>query len=89
MRIDLLLNKLCLVKTRSNAKKACDNNLVELNGAKVKASQKVHSGDDLSFTLFGVRTSLKIIEIPAGNVSKKNATQFYEITERDRIDGTA
>ncbi|MDX9869750.1 MAG: S4 domain-containing protein, partial [Candidatus Cloacimonadales bacterium] len=38
MRIDLIMNKLCLVKTRSIAKKACDNNAVRVNGKIAKAS---------------------------------------------------
>ncbi|HPV14900.1 MAG TPA: S4 domain-containing protein, partial [Candidatus Cloacimonadota bacterium] len=38
MRIDLLLNKLCLTKTRSIAKTACDKGLVKLNGKPAKAS---------------------------------------------------
>lgn len=86
MRIDKLLNKLCLVKTRTIAKKACDKNLVKLNGKIVKASSIVNNEDVIEYKLFGYSTQLKIINIPKGNVSKAKAPEFYEILKNEKMD---
>jgi ribosomal 50S subunit-recycling heat shock protein len=84
MRIDLILSKLCLIKTRSIAKTATEKDLVCLNGHKVKASATVKSGDIVSFSLSGYKTIVKILSLPTGNVSKKNAPEYYEILERSK-----
>lgn len=85
MRVDILLNKLCLVKTRSIAKKACDLQLVKINGKLAKASSEVKADDLVNYELSGYKTEIKIIEIPRGNVSKKNAAQFYELICREKL----
>ena len=82
MRVDQLLNKLCLVKTRSMAKKACDSNLVKINGITAKSSSKVKTGDEIEYTVFGNYTKLQIKDIPKGNVSKVQAPEYYDILDR-------
>ena len=84
MRLDNLLNKLCLVKTRSIAKKACDKKLVFLNGKIAKSSSKIKKNDVIEYQLYGYKNQIKIIEIPQGNVSKNNALDFYEILKKYR-----
>ena len=86
MRIDLLLNKLCLVKTRSIAKKACDNNLVAINDKTAKASATITEGDTVRFDLSGYRNILRITQIPKGNVSKKTAPEFYEVISHEKLE---
>ena len=86
MRIDQLLNKLCLVKTRSVAKKACDKNLVKINNKIAKASTNVNDGDIIEYKLYGYFNKLRITTVPQGNVSKNNASQFYEIIEREQLE---
>ncbi|MBN2829910.1 MAG: RNA-binding protein [Candidatus Cloacimonetes bacterium] len=86
MRIDLLLNKLCLVKTRSIAKNACDKNLVTINEHKAKASQLVKSGDKISIALGQYKTVIEITAIPEGNVAKKDSGNYYKIITRTKID---
>jgi ribosome-associated heat shock protein Hsp15 len=86
MRIDQLLNKLCLVKTRSIAKNACDKHLVKINNKIVKASAKVFSDDTIEYTLYGYKNVIKILEVPMGNVPKNKAPQYYEIVKREKIE---
>ncbi len=86
MRIDQLLNKLCLVKTRSIAKKACDKGLVKINCKTIKASTLVNDNDLIEYQIYGFINHIKIISVPKGNVSKKNALEFYEIISREKID---
>ncbi|MCD4820296.1 MAG: RNA-binding protein [Candidatus Cloacimonetes bacterium] len=85
MRIDQILNKLCLVKTRSIVKKACDLNLVKINSRIAKASNKVQTNDIIEYNLNSYFTKIKLLEIPQGNVSKSSAPKFYELIERERI----
>lgn len=85
MRLDLLLNKLCLTKTRSIAKTACDKNLVWLNGKPAKAAALVKAGDKIVFRLYGAEHEISITQLPTGNVAKKDATQYYELLRRDEL----
>ena len=82
MRVDLLLNKLCLTKTRSIAKTACDKNLVWINGKQAKASALIKAGDKVVFRLYGAEHELLITQLPLGNVAKKDATNYYELIRR-------
>ena len=86
MRIDLILNKLCLTKTRSIAKNACDKNLVWLNGKHAKASQLVKDGDKIRLDLYGFRHEIEILRIPSGNVAKKDTTQYYKLQSKISIE---
>ncbi len=86
MRIDLLLNKLCLTKTRSIAKHACDKNLVRINGKTAKASSEVKAGDLIGFDLYGFIHEIELLEIPAGNVAKKDAASFYKMLSKTALE---
>lgn len=80
------MNKLCLVKTRSIAKKACDKNLVKINDKVAKSSSKVNAGDVLEYELYGYKNRLKITKVPKGNVSKSQAPEHYEVLEREKLE---
>lgn len=86
MRIDLLLNKLCLTKTRSIAKNACDKNLVQINGKTAKASNEVKSGDLIRLDLYGFRHQIELLELPAGNLAKKDSTRYYKLLEKTPLE---
>jgi len=85
MRIDVLLDKLCIVKHRSIAKKACDKGLVLLNGSDVKPSKKVHEGDLIKVTLYGFILECEITEIPKGNIGKSEVQNYYKLLVKNKI----
>lgn len=85
MRVDQLLNKLCLTKTRSIAKTACDKGLVSINGKAAKASAEVKDGDLLRFQLYGFDHEIRIDKIPSGNVAKKDAPEHYTLLSRKEL----
>jgi len=87
MRIDLLLNKLCLTKTRSIAKNACDKNLVWLNNKTSKASNEVKAGDQIILKLYGFEHVIRIDVVPEGNVARKDLANYYTLLSRTKIDG--
>jgi ribosome-associated heat shock protein Hsp15 len=86
MRVDLLLNKLCLVKTRSIAKKACDKGLVKINDKNAKASATIADGDTIEFSIYGYYNKITIDKLPTGNVSKKTAPEYYNVLAREKIE---
>lgn len=85
MRIDLLLNKLCLTKTRSIAKTACDKGLVLINGKAAKASALVNAQDLIELRLYGFIHQLRVEKLPEGNVAKKDAASYYTLLKREPI----
>ncbi len=85
MRIDLLLNKLCLTKTRTIAKTACDKGLVSINDKTAKASAEIHAGDLVHFKLYGFDHEIRIERVPTGNVAKKDAAEYYTMLSRTEI----
>ncbi len=86
MRIDQILNKLCLIKTRSIANNACHKGLIEINNQIAKASSTVKENDTVTISLNGFKTTIKITQIPQGNVSKKTALDYYELIDRQEIE---
>ncbi len=86
MRVDKLLSKLCLIKTRSIVKNACDKKLVKINGKIAKASATIVDNDIIEYELYGYYIKIKITEVPKGNVSKAKAPEFYEILERGKLE---
>jgi ribosome-associated heat shock protein Hsp15 len=85
MRIDLLMNKLCLVKTRSIAKTACDKGSINVNNKQAKASLEIKVGDVIEYNMFSYSTTIKIIKVPEGNVAKKDVLLYYEILNRIKV----
>ena len=85
MRIDLLLNKLCLTKTRNIAKTACDKGLVSINAKLAKASATVNAQDLIELRLYGFVHEFRVDRLPEGNVAKKDAASYYTLLKREPI----
>ncbi len=79
MRIDQWLSKICLVKSRSQAKKGCQSGLIMLDGESVKESHELRSGEEITLTLPSKELRLRVLEIPTGNVSKRDADRYFEL----------
>ena len=79
MRLDVFLNKCCLVRRRSEAKRACDNGIVTVDGQAAKASRVVMAGQIVCIAFLDRLLEFEVIAVPQGNVSRKNAPDFYEI----------
>ncbi len=79
MRIDLCLSRLCLMKTRSQASKACDEGRVFLNGQPVRPAREVHPGDRIRFQdrFRRYEEEVEVLALPEGNVSRAEARDLY------------
>ena len=84
MRIDSLLKTLCLVKTRSLARKGCETGNVRIGGAVVKPSRIAAEGDLIEIRKPGHSLVVEILEMPRGQVSKKDAPRFYRVVRETR-----
>ena len=77
MRLDKWLKVSRLIKRRTVANEACDNQRVTANGRPVKASYDVKVGDLLELK-FGERTLKVEVLVVADNVGKNDAAAMYK-----------
>lgn len=85
MRIDKLLDVLCIVKHRNIAKKACDNGFVTVNGNIAKPAKKVKVGDEISVALFGFIIKFEMTEMPTKNIKKSDAKNYYKLVVKNKV----
>lgn len=76
MRLDKWLKVSRLIKRRTVANEACDNQRVTANGRPVRASYEVKEGDVLELR-FGERTVKVEVLVVADNVGKNDAAAMY------------
>ena len=76
MRLDKWLKVSRLIKRRTVANDACDNQRVTANGRPVRASYEVKEGDVLELR-FGERTVKVEVLVVADNVGKNDAAAMY------------
>ena len=84
MRLDLYLKRCCLTRRRSEAKRACENGIVMLDGRRAKPGQAVVPGRRVSISFLDRYLELEILKLPAGNVSRTEARTYYEVL-RDEV----
>jgi len=79
MRLDVFLNTCCLVRRRSEAKRACDNGIVTVDGQVAKASRVLQVGQTVCIAFSDRLLEFEVRAVPVGNVSRKGAPDFYHI----------
>ena len=76
MRLDKYLKVSRLIKRRTVANEACDNDCVTVNGRPAKASYEVKEGDVIAIQ-FGARTlKVEVLQV-AETVRKDDAAALY------------
>ncbi len=76
MRLDKYLKVSRLIKRRTVANEACDNERVTVNGRVARASYEVREGDVIAIR-FGARTLTVEVVTVAENVGKAEAAAMY------------
>jgi ribosomal 50S subunit-recycling heat shock protein len=79
VRVDLALKRLLLVKSRSEAKEACDVGAVQVNGKRVKASAEVHAGDVLQIDYAHRTLEVEVLGDIGRNVSRAQARELLRV----------
>ena len=79
MRLDKYLKVARIIKRRTVANEACDNDRVTVNGKEAKPSKDVKPGDVITVGLGSGKITLRVLEVPEGNVPKNTSGMLYEI----------
>jgi len=85
VRIDLALKRLLLVKSRTEAKEACDVGAVHLNGNPAKASQEVHVGDRIRVDYAQRTLEVELVGDIGKNVSRADARTLYRVLRDEKV----
>lgn len=82
----MTLNRLCLTRSRSEAKNACEAGAVLVGGRPAKASQTVGAGDVVTLRFSSRIFEVTILALPQKSMSKKAARDLYEVVRDERIE---
>jgi ribosomal 50S subunit-recycling heat shock protein len=85
LRLDIALNRLCLTRSRSEAKGACEAGAVMVDGRPAKPSQSVAPEQVVTLRFTQRLLEVRIRELPARSVSRKAAREMYEVVRDERI----
>jgi len=86
VRVDMFLHRICILKSRTLAKEACERGKVLVNGTPTKGSHEIRPGDRIRCHL-GVRIlELEVLEVPPSQVSRKDARNYYRLLAEERIE---
>lgn len=79
LRVDVLLDRLCLTRSRSEAKAACDAGAVEVDGRPARASQTVATGQHVRVRFPRRLLEIAVDRLPPKSTSKKTAREMYRV----------
>ena len=80
MRIDKYLKNSRLIKRRTVAKEACEQDRVTVNGKIAKAGTDVYLGDIIGIRFGNKSITVKVVAVPE-NVRKEDSAGIYEIID--------
>ena len=85
LRVDVLLHRLCLTKSRSEAKAACEAGAVTLDGRRARASDAVAPGKRIALKYPSRLLEVELLELPGKSVSKKAARDLYRVLTDEKV----
>jgi ribosomal 50S subunit-recycling heat shock protein len=78
-RLDVVLNRLCLTRSRSEAKAACDAGAVFIDQLPARASQTVRAGQTVTLRFVKRILEVRIDALPPKSISRKAARDLYQV----------
>ena len=81
MRLDKFLKVSRLIKRRTVANEISDTGRVYVNGNIAKPAKTLKVGDIIKIEYANKNVVVKVLVIPAGNVSIQQSSELYEIIE--------
>ncbi len=85
LRVDVLLHRLCLTRSRSEAKAACEAGAVTLDGKRARPSDTVAAGRRISVKYPSRLLEVELLEMPGKSVSKKAARDLYRVLKDEKL----
>jgi ribosome-associated heat shock protein Hsp15 len=87
LRLDVLLHRLCLTKSRSEAKAACEAGAVRLDGRPARPSDPVPPGRRIEVRYPSRTLEVELLATPGKSVSKQAARDLYRVLREERRSG--
>lgn len=84
LRVDVLLHRLCLTRSRNEAKTACEAGAVSLDGRDARASDSVLPGRRITIRYPKRTLEVELLALPGKSVSKAAARDLYRIVSDER-----
>ena len=89
LRVDVLLHRLCLTRSRSEAKAACDSGAVLVDGVAARASREVSPGAVVTVRFPRRTLELELLDLPGKSTSRKAARELYRVLRDEPVGGLA
>jgi ribosomal 50S subunit-recycling heat shock protein len=84
LRADVLLHRLCLTKSRSEAKAACEAGAVWVDGKKARASDAVPPGRRIEVRYPARTLELELLATPGKSTSRRQARELYRVLREEQ-----
>jgi ribosomal 50S subunit-recycling heat shock protein len=84
LRVDVLLHRLCLTKSRSEAKAACEAGAVWVDGKRARPSDAVPPGRTIEVRYPQRTLAVELLETPGKSTSKKQARELYRVLKDEK-----
>ena len=84
LRLDQFLSESRIIKRRTQAKLACDNQIVSVDGLVAKPSKEVKVGQKIRIEFIYRTLEFEVLEIPRGSVRKDLARNLYRILKEEK-----
>ncbi len=78
MRLDKFLKVSRLIKRRTVANEISDTGRVYVNGNPAKPAKQIKAGDEIKIEYSNRTEKVRVLKIPANNVSVQEASSLYE-----------
>ncbi len=85
MRIDKFLKISRIIKRRTEAKSACENNCVKINNRIAKAGDNIKIFDKIEIQFKHKILEIEVLKIPEGNVPVSSATQLFQVNRDEKV----
>ena len=86
MRLDLFLRNAGLIKQRSQAKRACDEDRVQVDGKPARPSHEVRSGQVISIWGATQWTEAEVLALPARPAPRKERCRYLRVLHAEARD---
>ena len=85
-RLDLFLKHTGLIKQRTQAKRACDDECVQVDGKPAKASQQIRPGEIIIIDTEIHYIEAQVLDIPRCSPSKKQRDRYVRVLREEHRD---
>ncbi len=79
LRVDVVLDRLCLTRSRSEAKHACDSGAVLVDGVRARPSHPISGGETIALRFPSHTLEIAVDSLPPKSISKKAARELYRV----------